>query len=170
MIQHRELLARLRRLKRVASSHVSNINYGGCGVMAAIVGAELRKLGVEVEVATVGNRWDDSDRGLPAAKVRDNVFNIADTYEWDENGLDRGHLGVRFKSGKRVYCWDTDAGLTPPSRIGRWPAAGKFGEGLTVDECKALASKQQGWNSDFNRRNIPLLRHLTRHYLGRGLH
>lgn len=172
MIPHKELLARLRRLKRAANANVSSINYGGCGVMASIVGAELLKLGLtEVEVATIGSAWPDSDVGMPACKVRDNVRNAANTDEWDENGLDRGHMAVRFRAPNgRVYSWDSDEGITPPTKVGRWRAAGKLGEGLTVAEAKLLASSAAGWNSTFNRRQIPLLRHLARHHLGLGLH
>lgn len=170
MIEQRELKRRLRRLQR-ALSVVPCINYGGCGVMAAITGEALRKLGVEVEVVTIGNRWDWSERGLPAAEVRQNVHNNEDPEEWDDNGLDRGHLAVRFKTGGRVHTWDSEVMYRTGRYFGddKYPSAGKFGEGLTIEEAKAITRTGKGWNSTFERKHIPLMRHLVKHHLELGL-
>lgn len=170
MIEQHELKRRLRRLQR-ALSVVPCINYGGCGVMAAITGGTLRKLGVEAEVVTIGNCLYEDFGGRAAAHIRSNVYDNTDPHEWDDNGLDRGHLAVRFKLGGRVHTWDSDAMYRTGRYFGenKYPSAGKFGEGLTIEEAKAITKTGAGWNSTFNRRHIPMLRHLVKHHLELGL-
>ena len=170
MIEQGELKRRLRRLQR-ALSGIPSINYGGCGVMAAITGEALRKLGVEVEVVTIGSTWRGDEGGQPAARVRQNVYNNEDTEEWDANGLDRGHLAVRFKAGGRVHTWDSEVMYRTGRYFGyaKYTSAGKFGEGLTIEEAKAITKTGKGWNSKFRRKHIPMMRHLVKHHLELGL-
>ena len=40
-----------------------------------------------------------------------------------------------------------------------------IGEGMTVQECIEISSTPRGWNSTFDRRQIPLMRKLAHQHL-----
>lgn len=129
-------------------------------------GEALQKLGIPCEVVTPGSGWR---AGRTAAEARNNVSNVANPREWDRNGLDRGHLALRFRLGRRTYTWDSDAMHRSSMRFGKlwdggaaYTSAGKWGTGLTVEECKAMSSTRDGWNSDFKRKHIPAMRRITK--------
>lgn len=169
-IQHEELLRRLRRLSKALNTYCTHINYGGCGVMAGIAGEFLHKLGVEVEIVTPTNRWGDY---VSPAEARNNLPPDWETvWDWNANGLSSGHLAVRFKSGGRTYTWDSDGTRNRVQCFGkgmRTRAGYKFGGGLTVEECQRMSADPRGWNSTFNREQIPLMRNLTEHHLYFGI-
>ena len=48
-----------------------------------------------------------------------------------------------------------------PSHVADYP----FGEGMTVQECIEISSTDDGWNSTFDRRQIPLMRKLAQQCL-----
>lgn len=180
-MKHRTLLRRLRRLSIAATAEVPRINWGGCGVMAAIVGKRLQEFGILCEVVTyVRKGWGGAE---PASVVRNRLSmeEINEPYAWDRKGLDRRHLALRFVSNGKVYTWDSH-GLVRGShwfgsqvdydnnvlKKGFWPTDPEFGSGMTVAECEAISSKQAGWNRDFNREYIPTLEELADAYLVHG--
>jgi len=134
-------------------SHIHDMNLGGCGVFAYIVGEELKKIGWEVEIVT------PSYGGIPS-KVRRHVKNNSPE-EWSNNGLSRNHLAVRFKTPKGVvYTYDSDRLDKGGSKFGwfEYDCEYPFGEGLTVEETKEMCKTGKGWNRTFNRKQIPEIR------------
>ncbi len=167
-IKHKELLRRLSRTAKAITEHIHEPNYGGCGVIAALVGQEISDLGFMVEVVTPVGNW----YGRPAAEVRANIVNPARARDWDENGLSRSHLAVRFRSSGRTYTWDSDGlrrGGARFGRDGRYQTSTSFGDGLHINEAKVMSARQAGWNRQFVRKQIPLLRHLVVHHMRYGL-
>lgn len=165
-IEHRELLRRLRRLSKAVTVQIEDVNFGGCGVLAGMVGTQLLRLGVMVEVVT------PCDYFVPAAEARGSVSDPSDPRGWDDNGLSRSHLAVRFRSSRRTYTWDSDGTRPGGARFGGgvgYATDARFGNGLSVLECVRMSSRQAGWNRDFDRKQIPLLWHLVQQYLARGL-
>jgi hypothetical protein len=163
-MEHKRLVRQLRKLAEKITKHIDSPNFGGCGVIAGIVGKHLQQHGYMVEVVTPCDHWD----GLPAAKVRANVRNVEDVSEWDDNGLRRSHLAVRFRSNRRCYTWDSDGLRLGASKFGKereYETTKKFGDGLSVDECIRISSSGKNWNSTFDRSQIPKIRHLAEHYL-----
>lgn len=174
-----ELKRRLRRLSRALNTQTKgDINWGGCGVMAGIVGEILELWGIPVEVVTpVEDGW-----GVPPKEARERLQaeywgeNWTPFYwtafDWDDNDLSRSHLAVRFMLGGKLYTWDIDGLLCSDRFFGR-RAFGEplhvadypFGEGMTVAECVHISSTPSGWNSMFDRRQIPLMRELAYQYL-----
>jgi hypothetical protein len=153
------LFNKLRTISNKANEKVNNINYGGCAVMAALVGKELEKLGIEVEgIVPHGN----------PTKARSNVEkpHVADAFEWENNGINFNHVALRFKVGSRVYTYDTDKLSRGSSRFGenlRYKTSCKFGEGFKVRELQKIANTGDGyWNQDFNRKDIPKLRKIVK--------
>lgn len=157
MLTTRELLKRLRNLQDELNCNFSYINHGGCAVVAAMVGECLEELGVPCDVVTNG--------GAVPAKIRQHVWDKTSVWAWDDSGLWRGHLAVRFKIGNSVRIWDSD-GLYGASLFGQrktCKARGKFGEGLTVEECAVISGEdnREAWNRTFDRRQIPEMREVV---------
>ena len=174
-----ELKRRLRRLSRALNTQTrGDINWGGCGVMAGIVGEILELWGIPVEVVTP----TEYDWGVSPKEARERLqaeywgenWTAHDwtAHDWDRNGLSRAHLAVRFVMGGKLYTWDS-AGLLcsdrffgrsdcgEPSHVADYP----FGEGMTVQECVQISSTPSGWNSTFDRSQIPLMRELAHQHL-----
>ena len=168
-----KLKRRLRRLSRALNTQTHEINWGGCGVMAGIVGGILELWGIPVEVIT----HVEEDWGTPPKEARERLQ--ADYWgenwtaqDWDENGLNRAHLAVRFALGGKLYTWDSDGLLCSDKFFGRsecgepsHAADYPFGEGMTVQECIEIASEPSEWNYIFDRRQIPLMHKLAYKYL-----
>lgn len=166
---------KLRKLSAALKAHgIYDINCGGCGVMAGIVGEILELLGVPVEVVT------SSDYGCSPAEARQRLhWNIEaendgrwDNSVWDSGGVSRSHLAVRFMLGRDMYTWDSDGLIKSDKYFGRRGDSSTshcadypFGEGMTVAECVHISSVPKGWNSDFNRRKIPQMRELAHQHL-----
>lgn len=169
-----ELKRRLRRLSRALNTRTTDINWGGCGVMAGIVGEILELWGIPVEVVTPDNY------GYAPAEVRERLYwefgsendGRWGVRDWDNQGLCRWHLAVRFKLRDKVYTWDSDGLLCSERYFGRHhdgsptrSADYVFGKGMTVQECIEISSTSEGWNIQFDRRQIPLLRELAYQHL-----
>lgn len=175
-IQPNEIKRRLRRLSRALNTQTKgDINSGGCGVMAGIVGEILEQQGIPAEVVTPSD--DAEGWGVPPKEARERL--LAEYWggdwtarDWDENGLYRSHLAVRFWLGGKLYTWDSNGLLCSDKLFGRnkWGepthvADYPFGEGMTVQECIEISSISDGWNSTFDRRQIPLMRELAHQHL-----
>lgn len=167
-----------RKLRKLSAALKANgmydINWGGCGVMAGIVGEILELLGVPVEVVT------SSDYGCSPAEARQRLYwDIEsgndvrwDNSAWDSGGVSRSHLAVRLMLGAEMYTWDSDGLIKSDKYFGRRDdgstshcAYYPFGGGMTVAECVHISSVPQGWNSTFNRRRIPKMRELAYQHL-----
>lgn len=150
-----------RRLRRILAgigeritNEIRNPNCGGCGVIAAAVADKVAAMGVPVEVVTP--RWWKA-RPAPVAVVRKLQDKGMNNHAADMAGLDRAHLAVRIRVGRRAFIWDSD-GIYPSNAFGRshrYECRYRFGRGLPVEAAKALAADPSGWNRAFNRRQIP---------------
>lgn len=139
--------------------------------MAGIVGEILELLGIPVEVVTPAEEY----WGTPPREARERMEYFGENWtvwDWDNNGLSRAHLAVRFKLRGKVYTWDSDGLLCSDRYFGRLadgsPAHSadyQFGAGMTVQECIEISSTPDGWNERFDRRQIPLMRELAHQHL-----
>lgn len=156
-----DIINKLKAISSKANATVPNINYGGCAVMAAIVGRELEKLGIEVEGIV-----PDSNPNQARGQVK--KPHKYDANWWEDNGVSFEHVALRFKLDNKVYTYDTDKLHKGRIRFGKrleYKAGCKFGEGFKIVELKKIASTGDGfWNSDFNRKNIGKLRKIVKHY------
>lgn len=151
------ILEKLKIISANANAEVSSINYGGCAVMAAIVGEELEKHGIRVEgVPNYGN----------PALVRKNKTNTHkfNMRMWENNGIGFGHVALRFRYNERTYTWDTDRLVRSSKEFG-YPECfteTRFGQGLTIKELKRLSWADGDWNTEFNRKDIPKLKRIVK--------
>ena len=126
-------------------------NWGGCCVVAAVVGKRLRELGVPVRAVVATYQGlslldrEPTDRGDPDA--------------WARVGIYFNHVGLEFKAGNRWHYFDSE-GVKPRQRennklpAGDWPV---IPGQLTVDEVAELASNPHRWNPVFPRHTIPAI-------------
>ena len=171
-----ELKRRLRRLSRALNTQTCDINWGGCGVMAGIVGGILELWGIPVEVVTHATGCS----GVSPAEARHGLYwgeeaendGRWDSAAWDGEGLSRAHLAVRFMLGADTYTWDSDGLIKSDKYFGRcedgstsYCADYPFGDGMTVAECVHISSTPDGWNYMFDRRQIPRMRKLAYQHL-----
>lgn len=149
------LLFSLRKLGKTINANIEYPNYGGCAVIAGMVGLELERLGLTVDVVTPFS-VDGWNIGLPACKIRDRVNNRNNARDWNNNGLSTRHFAVRFRYNKRVYTWDSESLIRGAGYFGDvlYETGSKLGEGLTPTEAAAMAGDYDGWNPSFDRNQI----------------
>lgn len=135
-----------------ADTQIDYLNWGGCGVFAALVGRKLQDAGIPVGV--VCGSWRHAERPGNVARARSNVSNKWDAEEWNENGVYFGHVGLEVEIDGKLYHYDSN-GVKP---------AGKLLDGLpiadgrvTIEEMELLAGESLNWNSEFPREQIPRL-------------
>ena len=152
-----DLIANLNSLGMDVNAKYRSINYGGCAVYAAIVGKELQALGVEVKVL-VGGGWS-SNPAVSVDEARKNVKKIGRKTDWHENNISFGHVGLEFFWKRRKYHYDSNGAHKPQKTLdGSTIHKGR----MTLEECTAIAAEPQGWNTSFNRRQIPALRRMIK--------
>jgi hypothetical protein len=172
------LNTQLRRLGRAVEDQFPSINYGGCGVYAAAVAERLQALGVQVDVC-VSDSGHESSVEAARNNLRHNGWNPtnANARQWTEAGLSFAHLGVRFKHKRHWYVHDTAAiwqgrtrGLGAHRRTGsvfddHGPRYEVLPDGMTPAEARAIADDPRGWNSTFDRDDIPEVRRMVAEWL-----
>jgi len=122
-----------------------NVNSGGCGVVAALLAKELRKL-TSVEIV-VCNNWG----GRSILDLREACDSV---HEWYDYGFSVTHMWVEFEFLGARYAIDSTGIHTVKSIYERW---GEVLEGaLTDDETEELLGLGR-WNSRFDRNQIPAM-------------
>lgn len=129
-----------------------DINYGGCGVVAAHVGKRLQHI-VPTQIAVYNSKKIDAD------KIRAQIKNPRSSKEWCDNGMEFGHLLVLFEYKGKQYLFDTDGvqKFTNTLRYGETYVMHLSGL-ISVDEAAAWAANPYGWNWQFNRNHIPAIK------------
>jgi hypothetical protein len=157
-----DIVAKLNKLGNDVMERYPNINYGGCCVYAAMITAALKKHGIEAKgiVASYGAgkpKWMSKDIAT-INKARKNIQKNT-IHEWQMNGISFAHVGVEFKIDGKKKHYDSE-GVRPASKVlDKMPIyAGR----MEYIELRALAGKKDGWNTSFNRKDIPALRKLVK--------
>jgi hypothetical protein len=154
-----KLIGTLNKLGNQANESVGHINAGGCCVYAAAIATHLQHVCKKVRVLVGDNdTWRNS---IP--KVRNQV--AANTpSEWNNNGIQFGHVIVEFEYRGRVYHYDSN-GVT--KKADRTATLGyKLLKGaLTIQEATELGNCARGWNYHFLRNDIPRLHNMIDEHL-----
>lgn len=142
-------------LREIRKSH-SDINYGGCGVFAALLGEALHNAGYEVSIRMAGYTEPPA---LPLRLIREHVQFIAEVSSgkvsvrhWNKYGVDNGHVFVKVRIDDHDWLLDSD-GLHEydpderPSQVD-----------ITLDDLLSFVWNPAGWNSEFDRKQIPTLK------------
>ncbi len=154
---NRQILQILQKMGQEMNSVTATVNWGGCAIVAAMVGREMQKLWFEVDIVTPVYGEGNYKNGSEVAKK---IENRNSAWEWSEKGLSRAHLALRFRLGRKLYTWDTDVLTRNGSEFGRgeYPCRYPFGNGLTVKDTEAMCVPQEGWNRYFDRAHVPALK------------
>lgn len=145
---------------------VSNLNRGGCGVFAVAVTKELKKRGIDCEIITVGYGEDNSPFAVKNTLLS-NSGNLKLSDDWDVNGLFRDHVGVRFKHKRITYTYDSVAIYRSVRKFGvrgdsTWKCNYPYGKGMSVEDMDKLVRTKNGWNTDFDRKQIATVKKIVK--------
>lgn len=144
-----------------AHRHLKQINSGGCGAFAAIVGNRLLEYGIVPEVVIssgMGNCHDDASIDEVRRQRCETVS------EWEMHGIYFGHVGLRLHVQGIVRTYDCDGLVIGADRLGsdRSPV---YKGALTVAEITEIAQRPEGWNVSFDRTTIPEIQQIVDHYI-----
>jgi hypothetical protein len=154
-------LAQLRELASKLKTNLKKPNQGGCCVVAVELAKHLQDIyPTKIRVSTDYDDYADTDLNDAANRVYDH----ADGYEWNDNGIFFGHVVVEFTYKGRKYHMDTN-GVKRAKDVD--PTFGWiFYPGhLPFKSAKILADQDEGvWNHTFNRKQIPKMRMLISNF------
>lgn len=131
------------------------INCGGCGVYAALIVEQLQKLGIRSSGIVAAY----NTKNVSLAKARDNIKNKADQREWDKNGIAFYHVGVEFFLDGKRYHYDT-SGVHPAAK--ELDNMSIYRGRMRLEDLKAIAGTERGWNKTFDRKDIPAIRKMVK--------
>lgn len=142
----------LNKLAIVISGEITNINKGGCAVFASHVAYHLKyNHGMKDVVLRTG--WNGDKVNID--KVRKGIPSNSTSMEWNDVGIHFGHVIVEFKHRGKKYHYDAHAGVIKSQRktvLNNYPL---YAGSMTLEEGLQIASSDVGWNSQFNRKQIP---------------
>lgn len=160
----KDLKAVLLSIQHDVAVKIPELNNGGCAVFASIVLKELQKRNIKSEAITSTRKVKTPPTKM-VEKVKSSKNGEKRCKVWDNAGLDRQHVAIRFKSGGLTYTYDSEA-LTLG---GKWygfrnsfKCSYSFGQGLTYKQVAAIARDSTSWNKMFDRKHIPELRAIIR--------
>ncbi len=162
------IIDRLQKLQVKMADKFPDINSGGCCVAAAHVAYQLKyRHNIPVRVR-VENWYDDGPNNIDVVRTHLENTAMATTRDWNSNGIRFAHVIAEFDYGDTTYHFDSN-GLATRQFVGggdgRIEVSGisqsaLYEGALTVEEALVLASKQDGWNPCFDRKDIPKLMNL----------
>jgi len=130
------------------------INWGGCAVSAVLLAEALTSFVDELKIVV----YDDNCSNPQKVNINEmrNYISRNTLPEWNELGIYFGHVWVEFKWKGRWYAIDSDGLKSRKEMYERWgvPLSGA----LSFKEMKELADSSRGWNSMFDRKQIPSMK------------
>lgn len=153
MDKQTQLIPFLKELGQELEDTYERLNWGGCCVMAGLIGEHLQNF-TDVNVV-VFNGWGES---VSIPSMRDDIIaRMGDTNskdEWDAEGCGWGHVLLEVEIDGTFYLVDSE-GVHESAKYNSYKnRADGF---LTVNEAQELGgdSNWRGWNRDFDRGQIP---------------
>lgn len=128
-----------------------HINAGGCCVFAAEAAKHLELAGCSVRIL-VG----DNDTSADINDVRPNLESNT-VVNWNDNEIYFGHVIVEFECKGITYHYDSTGVHAPSLRTALYGYNIVDGF-LTTKEATELAECSRGWNSFFDRDDIPQIK------------
>ncbi len=155
MVKSQSLLNKLEKLSLEMTRKIKRINYGGCAVVAYAIAT---RIGIKTKVKVSGYNANYYKTSLnKIEKTFKEKYDIDDPNldDWDDRGVDFNHVFIEFKYEGKSYYWDSD-GLTDANG---WDCEGEkvYNGDISMRTIRNLAGKSNGWNTRFNRNDIPKL-------------
>lgn len=146
-------------IARDVSRNVDYVNCGGCGIYAIELAKRMKKLGfTDMKLRVYSYPNDNNERLVNVASIERKVFgdNLPDNLrDWGVNGVNFCH--VRMEWGFRV--WDVE-GDEPAKTDKAWRWFPRHPGSLSLKAMNRLSAKTAGWNTMFDRAQIPLMRRI----------
>lgn len=142
------ILKFLKDLGKELENNFTCLNYGGCCVVAGYVALHLRHYCPDLKIRVNGDWGTPNDYN----SFKQSLNNTLDPDEWRDNGAVFPHVLIQFKYKNRNYLIDSEGVY----KTKEWPGLVKGW--LSVNEAIALGSTPRGWNTDFDRDQIPAIR------------
>ena len=135
-------------MKKMRNNY-EDINRGGCGITAALIATHLEKL-AKIRIVTYGGEGD-------VDKARHNVKNNS-VIEYNIHDIRFCHVWVEFRWKGRWYTIDSDGIRKRSDMYKKYckPSKGHF----TVEEMNEIGGREEGWNSMFDRDQIPNMKRM----------
>lgn len=162
------LIEMLNALGEEAETTINNLNSGGCAVFAAHVGYHLKyRAGISNVRLRIGHSFADECDQIPTIEeARKNTHSNANAHDWNDVGVHFGHVIVEFELDDRVYHYDS-SGVTRAAGVTENFGFVLHKGALTIEEGLQIACDPSGWNSSFNRSQIPTtIDIISRHFAG----
>lgn len=155
------LIAILDDLGWAISSKFDNVNCGGCGVVATFVAQCLEWCNItpRIKVKGLGNNHIDYHRAHLVVP-RDE----ATVVDWNEAGLSVYHIVVEFDYNGTVYHFDSN-GVVEWCGDNHDDFIQTTDGSLTIEEALTMISTPSGWNTQFNRDQIPAMMEVVARHL-----
>lgn len=132
----------------------SNINAGGCGVVAYTLAKELCAVGIDAKIAWLGCSKSEAERNDVFNKLL-NTNNELTLHDLNDNGIRCAHCMV-LVDGHYI-----DANGVVKVLTGKWSHYPHTNT-ITWEQLKAVAENASGWNKMFDRTNIPTIEGLIK--------
>lgn len=153
-------ITQLRELAHILKTNLVKPNQGGCCLIAVEIAKHLSS--IYPTKIRVCSDYDDGETNV--LDVANRVHDPSDLYEWNDNGIYFGHVIVEFEYRGHIYHMDTN-GVKRAKPVD--PSFGwiLYPGDIPVKSAKSLAGIKTGaWNSAFDRKQIPTLRKLVKHF------
>ena len=140
--------------------YYSNVNCGGCGVIASLVGQILSTI---TDVRIVVGAWDCNvkKQALSFLEIKQefmaNLISNPSIQDWESLGVSFNHVWVEFLWDGEWYSMDTENIKQGTNKFHtRWDA---YKEYLSLEDITQLSNNTDGWNWMFDRNQIPAIKH-----------
>ncbi len=129
-------------LVSMINSNINAIDFGGCGVFAYLAGSCIAQFdNCKVRVKVRNYEGGNLNEAVP-----DDGIHII--HNWNENGVHFNHIVLKIKlRGQKAFYLDSN-GIYHPDR---WVMRGS----IPVDYIQGIVGKRVGWNTCFDRDQIP---------------
>lgn len=151
------ILRLIRTIGKDIESRYKDVNCGGCGVVALLLGRRLQSLGVDCEVVIMSREEVSTDDVLQYKEE-----NGSASFQEMKNDFcfDYNHILIKFKHRGRAYFADSE-GVYPSFEQAvrtftrdceevRYPVYG-----ISLDDLEKEVKDKDSWNTRFNRKQIP---------------
>lgn len=143
----------------------SNINTGGCCVVAASVAKYLSKT-TPVKIRVLSS-YKSRTSTISGNRPKLGYHFGSEVCSWNDKGIHFGHIVLEFKMNGVTHYWDADTLTTQlKSPYCKWKM---YKGALTVKEAWVLGNDEDGWNEGFDRANIPNIRSAISHFFRKSI-
>ena len=145
-----KLVSVLNELGKISKKYPT-INYGGCGAFALYVSDELNKRNIKHDIAWIGNTFGNSSMKKEIREIfKSNSY--VNLVEFNRNGIYLSHAMIKIKNNfvdaEGVFNGFNNTNWTYREVLAT----------IKTDELRMLVNDEQGWNDEFNRKNMPKLK------------